>query len=85
MVGSVAYRASWAKGVPVLRTPVQSTVLASVGYCEAHAVLEIQFNSGRVHRYYTVPKQVHEHLMAAPSKGAFFNRFIRGVYPSAAT
>lgn len=60
------------------RTAVQSSNLQSIGY--ENGVLEIQFHSGGIYQYFDVPAQIHQALMAAPSKGEFFAQNIRGVY-----
>jgi hypothetical protein len=66
------------------RTPVSSTELASVGYEEATSILEVEFQKGGIYQYFGVPMQVHEQLMAAPSKGAYFNHVVKkGGYPYA--
>jgi hypothetical protein len=67
----------------MVRAPVDSTSLASVGYSPEHSVLEVEFRNGRIYRYFTVPAKVYEQLMAAESKGSFVNRFIRDVFPYA--
>ena len=36
---------------------------------------------GAVYRYFTVPRPVFEELLAAASKGAYFNRHIRDGLP----
>jgi hypothetical protein len=59
------------------RIPVSSTELASIGYEEANSVLEVEFRKGGVYRYFEVPVEVFKELMAAPSKGSYFNRVIR--------
>jgi len=66
----------------VKRLPVSSSVLAAVGYDAATAVLEIEFTSGDVYRYYAVPARVHRELTAAESPGAYFNRAINDRYPT---
>lgn len=63
-----------------LRTPVASSMLASVAY-STDATLELEFRSGATYRYLTVPEAVFQELIAAPSKGAYFNRNLRNRYP----
>ncbi|HYL97575.1 MAG TPA: KTSC domain-containing protein [Blastocatellia bacterium] len=59
------------------RTPVESSVIASIGYdAEAEAV-EIEFNHGPIYLYRTVPFTVHEEFINAPSKGIYFNTIFR--------
>jgi KTSC domain-containing protein len=59
------------------RQPVTSESLASVGYDAATPMLEVEFTTGRVYRYFGVPARVYADLMAASSLGAFFNARIR--------
>jgi hypothetical protein len=60
------------------RRLVDSTCVSSIGYSAIEQALEIEFRSGLVYRYQTVPEHVHENFIAADSKGAHFNRFIKG-------
>jgi hypothetical protein len=60
----------------IVRTAVESSVLSSVAYSTA-ATLELEFRSGAIYRYFAVPPAVFEHLIAAESKGAYFNRHVR--------
>lgn len=59
---------------------MESSAVASVGYDEALGVLELEFSSGAVYRYFGVPAAVHGALMQAPSKGAFITKRIRTTY-----
>jgi len=63
------------------RESVLSSSLSEVGYDPPSQTLEIEFVTGRVYRYFDVPRDVHSDLMAAPSKGQFFNRRIRDHFP----
>ena len=56
---------------------VKSSVLASVGYDEATAALEVAFVDGSVYRYFGVPDDVYIGLIAAPSHGAFFEAEVK--------
>ncbi|MHB0871455.1 MAG: KTSC domain-containing protein [Chloroflexota bacterium] len=62
------------------RQPVASSNLRSVGYDEAAQILEIEFRSGGVYRYYGVPAGVYRELLSAPSKGRYFLDNIREEY-----
>lgn len=64
------------------RTPVRSSVIASVGYDAQTAVLEVEFRSGDVYRYFAVPPSVHRALIEADSPGAYFNRHVSDHYPT---
>ena len=65
------------------RTPVESSMLASVGYDPATRVLELEFTSGRVYRYGEVEEEVYRGLLAAESKGRYFLDSIDDMYPYA--
>jgi hypothetical protein len=60
---------------------VESTTLATVGYDETRKLLRLEFRSGAVYLYFGVPGEVHQTLLAAPSKGGYFNEAIRGRFP----
>ena len=65
----------------MLLTRVESTTLDTVGYDHATQLLRLQFHSHAVYDYPGVPVDVYESLLSAPSKGAYFNRNIRGRFP----
>ena len=55
---------------------LDSSVLAAMTYSRT-ATLDLRFRSGTLYRYFSVPPHVLNGLIAAPSKGAYFNRHIR--------
>ena len=63
----------------MIRTPVRSSNLQSVGYDAVTRTLEIAFVSG-VYQYFEVPAAVHQALMEAKSKGAYHAAFIKDQY-----
>ena len=63
------------------RTSVASVMMASVGYDPAGAILEVEFRNGSVYEYLNVPPHHYDVLLAADSKGKFFNACVRGVFP----
>jgi len=63
------------------RLPVDSSSLASIGYSAAERVLEVEFRHGAVYRYLKVAPETYEALLAADSKGRYFNDAIRGHHP----
>lgn len=68
-------------GLPLYRRPVDSTLLRAVGYDLASSVLEIEFlEPPRLYQYFDVPLSVYSELMAAESKGAYFNEHIKDMY-----
>lgn len=64
----------------MIRKPVSSSNLKSVGYEEETQILEIEFNNGGVYRYFEVPKTVYFELMSASSHGKYFNQYIKNCY-----
>ena len=46
------------------------------------ATLDLVFRSGAIYRYFSVPTRVVDELMAATSKGAYFNRHVRNRFRS---
>lgn len=61
---------------PDASTTVVSSLLSSMRY-SIEAILELEFRNGAIYRYVAVPPAVVEGLIAAESKGAYFNRHIR--------
>jgi hypothetical protein len=64
------------------REAVESTTMRSVGYDQTNQVLEVEFQSGAIYQYLDVRPAIHRELMAAASKGQYFNREIRDIYTS---
>jgi len=64
----------------MMRVPVRSSNIKSIGYDEETKVLEVEFHDGSVYQYYSVPASVHQGLMAAASHGNYFHNHIRDEY-----
>lgn len=64
------------------RDAVESTNLASIGYDARRQILAIEFKSGIVFHYGSVPSWTVGTLLEAPSRGAFYAKEIRGKYPA---
>jgi hypothetical protein len=64
----------------VRRRPVESTSLESVGYDSTEQKLEVEFKHGDIYEYLDVPAEVFDALLAADSKGTFFNNDIKTSY-----
>jgi hypothetical protein len=64
----------------VKRQPVKSSVITSLGYDDAERILEVEFHTGRIYRYFLVPRTTFDLLLAADSIGNYFNRAIRPRY-----
>jgi hypothetical protein len=56
-----------------------SSALAAVAF--HRRVLTVRFRSGKIYTYIGVPAPLYHQLLAAESKGSFFNAHIRDVYP----
>ncbi|HEY1124567.1 MAG TPA: KTSC domain-containing protein [Sphingobium sp.] len=65
----------------MIRDPVASSNIVSMGYDEPSQTLEVEFLGGAVYQYYNVGAAIYEQLMAAPSKGQFLNVYIKNAYP----
>lgn len=57
---------------------LRSSNLAAAGH--EGTVLEIEFTDGGLYRYLGVPESVFQGLLAAPSAGRFFHKWIKGRY-----
>ncbi len=65
----------------MLRQPVNSSNLQSVGYDSTSSTLEVEFKSGSIYQYAGVPDSVYQGLMGASSHGSYFAQHIRDRYP----
>jgi hypothetical protein len=64
----------------MIRQPVASSNLISVGYDAANCTLEIEFRSGKVYSYADVSPEAYKALVDASSVGKYFDAMIRGKY-----
>lgn len=62
----------------MVRQPVTSSVLKSVGYDSGTSTLELEFEDRAVYRYFDFPEFLHRGLMLSSSKGQFLNSRIVG-------
>ncbi len=60
---------------------IRSSALAGIAYDAVAERLEIQFHDGRTYEYEEIPPDVHAALVAAESKGRYFNAAIRHRFP----
>ncbi|WP_338561957.1 KTSC domain-containing protein [Erwinia sp. E_sp_B01_3] len=65
----------------MIRKPVTSSILKSVGYDADTSTLEISFRYGIVNQYFGVRTHIYSGLMNAASKREFFNQNIKSSYP----
>jgi hypothetical protein len=63
--------------------PVESSMLAAVGYDEALQALVVLYNSGKAYQYLRVPPDVYLGLREARSKGRFMLDHVIDHYPYA--
>lgn len=56
---------------------VSSSNLQSVGYDPDSLMLEIEFHDSRIYQYFNVPRQIHNGLMSASSKGIYYDAYIK--------
>ena len=64
----------------MIRTKVSSSNIASIGYDSSLQTLEIEFHSGGIYQYFSVPQSVHAGFMNASSHGTYFHDHIKDVY-----
>ncbi len=62
------------------RVVVTSTSVVEIGYEPASGTLEVLFRNGARYRYFDVPAEEHEALLAAESIGTYVNRRIKPAY-----
>ena len=60
---------------------VESATLLAIGYDDAREILQLEFRRHAVYRYFGVPGGVYAALVAADSKGRYFNGAVRGRFP----
>ena len=73
--------AAWAADIEMV--PVESSLLTKVGYDPETKVLAVQMhNNLDTYLNKDVPAAVFENLLAAPSKGGFYVKNIKGKFPT---
>lgn len=65
------------------RIELHSNTLTAVAYHERDCVLELEFASGGIYHYLSVPAETYQALLEATSHGVYFNRSIRNHFPCA--
>ncbi len=66
----------------MIRVPVKSTNILSIGYDQTSQMLEIEFQTKRVYRYSHVPPHIYAGLMKASSHGKYFQTHIANTFSS---
>ncbi|WP_267221601.1 KTSC domain-containing protein [Dyella silvae] len=65
----------------MIREPVASSNISSVGYDAPSETLEVEFSNGTVYQFYNISQGTYDEFLAASSKGQFFNVYIKNAYP----
>lgn len=63
------------------RISVSSSNIHSIGYENETLTLEVEFHSSGLYQYSGVPKAVFQGLIAAQSKGSYFQNYVKNRYP----
>ena len=64
----------------MLREPVSSSNIESIGYDLDSSILEISFLNSGIYQYYNVPEIIYDGIMSAGSKGSYFHQNVKGKY-----
>jgi hypothetical protein len=64
----------------MVREPVVSSNVASVGYDPQTMTLEVEFLGGGLYQYFDVPEEEYAGLMSAETVGGYLNDNIKGRY-----
>lgn len=64
------------------RIDLDSTALAWVCYLPDPRILQVGLRTGRNYDYFDVPAGIYRELLAAESKGRYYNRHIRNDFLS---
>ena len=65
----------------ITSAPLESETLAAAVYNDSLQTLQLEFRDGNRYVYFGVNFDLFRALLAAPSKGRFFNQHIRRVLP----
>lgn len=64
----------------MMRLPVASSRIRSIGYDRQARRLQVEFPDASVYTYYDVPHETYIELITAASIGRFFDARIKGAY-----
>ncbi|MEO8382166.1 MAG: KTSC domain-containing protein [Acidobacteriota bacterium] len=64
------------------RTLIDSSVIAALTYDSDTNVLDVEFRTGRVYRYWLIPQGVYDALRGSDSIGRHFNSEVRDHFPN---
>jgi hypothetical protein len=60
---------------------LDSTALTWIRYLPEQRILQVSLRTGRDYEYRDVPLSIYRELLAAESKGRYYNRHIRNNFP----
>ena len=60
--------------------PIASSAFLGVDYNPETRTLTVYFRNGRNYVHHGVPESVYEQFINSPSKGRFYNQYIKGIY-----
>lgn len=60
--------------------PVRSSAITAIGYDQDSMRMQIRFSQGHTYTFCRVPQNIFEGLLAAGSKGSYYDRYIRDRY-----
>lgn len=64
----------------MIRKPIVSSNLKTVGYDGYRHILEIEFKSGSIYQYFDVPEEIYKQLFSVSSAGRFFHKYIGNTF-----
>lgn len=64
------------------RDKVDSSIIYSIGFDREKGVLEVEFVDGAIYQYTGVPRREYIGLLDSGSRGKYFLRYIKDLYPS---
>lgn len=70
----------------IIMNAVYSSNIAKIGFysslIEGAGDLYIEFSNGKTYKYEGVPEKLASDLWRTPSKGSFFAKYIKNIYPA---
>ena len=64
------------------RKKIDSSIIYAVGYDRQESILELEFIDGAIFQYTGVPYREYMGLMDSGSRGKYYLRYIRDMYPA---
>ena len=64
----------------MIRQPVMSLVILSIGYDPEETVLEVEFKNGTIYQYFEVPEPIFLAVMASATPETHLDQHVKNVY-----